>query len=318
MRGEFFGSESSIAGERIRLESDLVDRYEHHDVDIRDDDEMDAIFARHGSEIDVIVHAAAQPGHAKWTMRNPIEDFDINARATLTLLERARRFCPDAAFVFLSTSKVYGDRPNELPLFETETRLELPTEHEYFDGITESMSIDQSLHTSMGMSKVSADVMVQEYARAHRMNCVVVRNCVIAGSAQAASKSHGMLGYITKCVAEGIPYVAYGNGGKQVRDVLHVDDLARAIEFIAESPVPAAVYNLGGGRASSCSLLEAIGTAEEIVGKTMDLSFGEGGRTGDHRWYIGSNAAFVHDYPSWQPRFGIAEMVNEIHEARFG
>lgn len=317
MRREFFGEDASTSAGQASLVAELGDRYQHHDVDIRDDEAMDAIFAEFGTDIEVVIHAAAQPGHAKWTMRNPIEDFDINARATLMLLERVRRECPDAAFVFLSTSKVYGDRPNRLPLIEAETRLELPVEHEFFNGITESMSIDQSLHTSMGMSKVAADVMVQEYARAHEMNCVVVRNCVVAGSAQSASKSHGMLGYIAKCVAEGLPYTAFGNGGKQVRDILHVEDLAVAIELIANTPVPGAVYNLGGGRASSCSLLEAIRIAEDVFGNKMNLSFGEGGRAGDHRWYIGSNEAFLGDYPAWSPSFDITKMVAEIQQVNY-
>ncbi|WP_144122448.1 NAD-dependent epimerase/dehydratase family protein [Catellatospora sichuanensis] len=314
MRAVFFGADASTKTNRDRLIAELGHRYTHHDTDIRDRPALEALFRRYGRDIAVVVHAAAQPGHAQWSTGDPVEEFEINAVATLGLLELTRAWCPDAAFLFCSTNKVYGDRPNRLPLLETATRWEIAPGHEYADGVTESMSVDQSLHTSLGMSKLSADVLVQEYGIHHGIATASFRNCVIAGAAQSASKSHGMLGYIMKCAASRDPFTAIGHGGKQVRDVMHVHDLVRAFQEVIRSPFPGAVYNVGGGRASNCSVLEAVRLAEEISGNPMDLSHSDDSRVGDHIWWVGSNELFQQRYPNWSPRYDVATMMREIYE----
>jgi CDP-paratose 2-epimerase len=318
LRSEFFGPEASTRPTLRRLAADLGASYVHHDVDVRDREAVGAVFRRYGEDITVIVHAAAQPGHAKWSMGDPIEEFEINATATLGLLEAARQWCPGVVFLFCSTSKVYGDRVNGLPMRELATRWEIETGHEYQNGVTETMSLDGSTHTSLGMSKLAADIMVQEYGLHHGLRTAAFRNCVIAGSAHAASKSHGMLGYIMQVAAQRRPYTVLGYGGKQVRDVLHVSDLVRAFTAVIADPHPGAVYNMGGGRYSHCSVLEAIRLAEGISGHEVTVSFEEQIRVGDHIWWIGSNELFQRHYPDWAPEYDVKAMLQEIYEVNDG
>jgi len=261
-----------------------------------------------------VIHTAAQPSH-DWAAREPHTDFTVNANGTLNLLEAARRHRPEATFVFMSTNKVYGDRPNFLPLQEAPTRLELPEDHEYHSGIPTSMSIDRCMHSLFGASKLAADVMVQEYGRYFDMPTVCFRGGCLTGPAHAGAKLHGFLSYLMKCTVTGERYTVLGYGGKQVRDNIHSADVVRAFDFFHRAPRPGAVYNLGGGRASNVSMLEAIALCERVAGRELEWELSDQARAGDHRWWISDLSEFERDYPGFQLTYGIEEVLREIHEA---
>ena len=256
MRQYFFGADGSTTWNREQLEAGLP-KYQHRDIDIRDNRAIDALFAEYGKQIALVIHTAAQPSH-DWAAREPITDFTVNANGTLNLLEAVRRFCPDAAFIFTSTNKVYGDAPNELPLVEHETRWEIDQMHPYYEfGIDESLRIDQCKHSLFGASKVAGDILVQEYGRYFDLNTAAFRGGCLTGPAHSAAELHGFLGYLVKCVVSGRSYTIFGYQGKQVRDNIHSHDLVSAFWHFYQAPKPAAVYNIGGGRETSCSVLEA-------------------------------------------------------------
>lgn len=309
MRATFFGPEASTRSVSDRLESTL-DAFEPVELDIRDAEGVNRVFA--GNSVDLVIHTAAQPSH-DWAARDPQTDFGVNAIGTLNLLEAARNHAADAPFIFCSTNKVYGDTPNRLPLVETETRLELPESHEYYDGIDTGMSIDHSTHSLFGVSKASADLLVQEYGRYFDMPTVCFRGGCLTGPQHAGAELHGFLAYLMKCVVSGRPYTVFGYGGKQVRDNIHCDDLVSAFLEFAEAPRAAAVYNIGGGRGSNCSMLEAIEESERIAGRELDWTLSDENRIGDHRWWISDLGAFERDYPSWERKFGITEILEQIH-----
>jgi CDP-paratose 2-epimerase len=275
---------------------------------------VNRIFARGGRAVGVVVHTAAQPSH-DWAATDPQTDFTVNANGTLHLLEAARRHCPDAPFIFCSTNKVYGDLPNALPLVELETRLELPQDHRWFAGIDCSMSIDASTHSLFGVSKASADLLVQEYGRYFQLPTMCVRGGCLTGPNHAGTRLHGFLSYLMRCTISGQPYTVHGYGGKQVRDNIHSADLVRAFDAFAAAPRTAAVYNLGGGRASNCSMLEAIDLCERISGRALNWSLSDEPRVGDHRWWISDVSAFKRDYPTWDVEHGIEDILREIHDA---
>ena len=252
MRARFFGPDASTAHVTEALRREFPE-FRSLEVDIRDEDAVDSLFAEHGAAVELVVHAAAQPSH-DWAATEPKTDFAVNAWGTLNLLEAVRANCPAATFVFVSTNKLYGDRPNRLPLEERETRLELPADHPYFEGIDTSMSLDRSTHSLFGVSKTSADFMVQEYGRYFGMPTVCFRCGCITGPAHAGTILHGFLAYLMKCAVTGTSYTIFGFGGKQVRDNLHSADLVEAFLAFHEKPRAAAVYNLGGGRPANCSL----------------------------------------------------------------
>jgi CDP-paratose 2-epimerase len=313
MRSYFFGPEASTASTSARLAGELRDAFRPTALDIRDRDGIEALFARHGARIELIVHTAAQPSH-DWAAREPHTDFSVNAVGTLNLLQAARDHCPDAPFVFTSTNKVYGDRPNTLPLAELETRWELPKDHAYFDGIPTSMSIDHSTHSVFGASKVAADVMVQEYGRYFDMPTVCFRGGCLTGPQHAGAQLHGFLAYLMKCTVTGTPYTIFGYKGKQVRDNIHAVDVVRAFHEFAKGPRAAAVYNLGGGRASNVSMLEAIAKCEEISGRCLDYTLSDQARIGDHQWYVSDFSDFERDYPAWSLTHGIDDVLRDIYE----
>jgi len=314
MRARFFGPEASTARMSAELAARFPGEFRSEDVDIRDADAVERVFARAGSAIGLTVHAAAQPSH-DWAAGDPQTDFAVNANGTLNLLEAARRHCPDAPFVHCSTNKVYGDLPNQLPLEELDTRLELPPGHRWDAGIDTSMSIDASTHSLFGVSKASADLMVQEYGRYFQMPTLCVRGGCLTGPNHAATRLHGFLSYLMRCTISGQPYTVYGYGGKQVRDNIHARDLVRAFDAFAAAPRPAAVYNLGGGRQCNCSVLEAIDACERIAGRALEWSLSEYHRVGDHRWWISDVSAFKRDYPEWDVDHGIEDILREIHDA---
>ena len=316
MRAEFFGPEASTLSTRQRLES-VLPRYTHQSIDIRDFEAVKKVFERYGAEIKVIVHTAAQPSH-DWAARAPHIDFGVNATGTLNMLEAARLYAPEAVFIFTSTNKVYGDTPNRLPLIELEKRWEIDPAHAYAVGIDESMSIDQTKHSLFGASKVAADVLVQEYGRYFGMKTGIFRGGCLTGPGHAGTELHGFLAYLMKCTATGKPYRVFGYGGKQVRDNIHSHDLVEAFWQFFQAPRSAAVYNLGGSRHSNCSMLEAIEICEEISQKKLDWTYVEDNRIGDHIWWISDVRKFQADFPNWQYRYGIREILKEIHDACAG
>jgi CDP-paratose 2-epimerase len=313
MRARFFGAEASTAHNTRRL-VDAYDAFHHHDLDIRDRDGVSALFARHARQLALVVHTAAQPSH-DWAASDPHTDFTVNANGTLNLLQAAREHAPDATFVFTSTNKVYGDLPNDLPLVELELRLELPAEHRWHAGIDASMSIDRSMHSLFGTSKAAADLLVQEYGRYFDMPTVCFRGGCLTGPQHAGAELHGFLAYLMKCAVTGAPYTVFGYGGKQVRDNIHCDDVVAAFAAFHASPRAAAVYNVGGGRASNCSMLEAIALCEEIAGRPLDWTLSERARMGDHRWWISDLSAFEADYPEWSLTYDVPAVLREIHDA---
>lgn len=256
MRRYFFGDDASTSWNRRRLE-ESIPGYRHYDIDIRDQAAIDKLFAHYGSTISLVIHAAAQPSH-DWAAREPATDFAVNATGTLHLLEAVRTHAPDAVFIFTSTNKVYGDTPNRLPLIEQPTRWEIDPRHTYNAGIREDMSIDQTLHSLFGASKVAADVLVQEYGRYFGLRSVCFRGGCLTGPNHSGAQLHGFLAYLMKCAMTGTPYTVFGYKGKQVRDNIHSADLIAAFDAFFRAPRIAEVYNIGGGRESNCSMLEAI------------------------------------------------------------
>jgi CDP-paratose 2-epimerase len=312
MRAEFFGPEASTAHVTERLLAEHPElRVES--ADIRDRDAVERVFRERAGQIELVIHTAAQPSH-DWAASDPQTDFGVNANGTLNLLEATRAHAPAASFVFCSTNKVYGDTPNRLPLEELEQRLELPESHRYFQGIDTSMSIDLSTHSLFGVSKAAADLLVQEYGRYFELPTVCFRGGCLTGPQHAGAKLHGFLAYLMKCTVTGTPYTVFGYAGKQVRDNIHCSDLIAAFAAYHAAPRPAAVYNVGGGRRSNCSMLEAIEACERIAGRELEWEMGEEPRIGDHRWWISDLAPFEADYPGWSPRYGIEEILTEMHE----
>lgn len=313
LRATFFGPEASTAATAEAL-ARALGNYRHEAVDIRDVAALERIFGYYGGEIGLVVHTAAQPSH-DWAARDPLTDFTVNANGTLALLEATRRHCPEAVFIHTSTNKVYGDRPNALPLEELDTRWELAADHAFFaEGIDESMSIDETTHSLFGVSKLAADQLVQEYGRNFGLKSAVFRAGCLTGPDHAGAQLHGFLAYLLKCVATGAPYTVFGYKGKQVRDNLHCADLVAAFAAFHRSPRLGAVYNVGGGRASNCSMLEAISLCEELAGRPLDCSYSETNRIGDHIWWISDCRRFKTDYPDWQPRYDVAGILTDILE----
>lgn len=313
MRKYFFGPEASTEWMRKHLEA-TIPGYEHHSVDIRDQNAIFAIFRHLGRDISLVIHTAAQPSH-DWAAREPITDFSVNAAGTLNLLEATRQFSPEAPFIFTSTNKVYGESPNRLPLVEQETRWELDSGHEFAErGITEQMSIDQTLHSVFGSSKVAADVMVQEYGRYFGLRTACFRAGCLTGANHSGAQMHGFLAYLMRCNVTRTPYKAFGYKGKQVRDNLHSSDLVRAFDRFFQDPGSGEVYNIGGSRFSNCSLREAISICEEISGREMEWEYVPENRTGDHIWWISDIGKFQSRYPGYEIKFDIRAILREIHD----
>jgi CDP-paratose 2-epimerase len=307
-RSTLFGAPASNSKKRPILEA-TCSGYVHYDFDIRDEDAIDALFQRTGKELGVVVHTAAQPSH-DWAASDPKTDFSINATATLNLLEACRKHTPSTKFLFTSTNKVYGANPNSLQLIAHNTRFEpLPDNPFFKHGIDESMSIDQTQHSLFGVSKVSADLMVQEYADRFDLQTTVFRAGCLTGEDHSGAKAHGFLSYLCKSAAAGDSYEIIGNGGKQVRDNLHADDLAEAFAHVVQSDVAKGVYNMGGGRASSVSVVEALDFAQEILGREVARQHNTQPRYGDHIWWISDTRAFQSDYPGWKPRFSARDLI---------
>lgn len=307
LRAFFFGPEGDTRWNQRRLEESLPD-FTHHEVDIRD--RQSVLSLTESLVPDAIVHTAAQPSHDR-AAQIPFEDFDTNAVGTLNLLEATRRFVPDATFVHMSTNKVYGDAPNELPLVELDTRWDYARPEDYA-GIAESFRIDQSKHSLFGASKVGADIMVQEYGRYFGMNSCCLRGGCLTGPNHAGVELHGFLSYLVKCNLFGRKYTIFGYKGKQVRDNIHSLDVARFIDTFLEDPRCGEVYNLGGGRENSCSILEAFSLAESISGNPMVFDYEEKSREGDHICYISDLSKMKRHYPQWEITKSLDDIFQEI------
>jgi len=303
MRKHMFGPEASVVKNRIDHRN-----YTHHGIDIS---KIEPVIE--AEKPDVIIHCAAAPSH-DWSATNPLLDFGINAYSTLMLLEMVRKHTPEAVFVYLSTNKVYGDRPNYLQIVEAETRYEhyLPIETfeddpVFSNGIDESMSVDTTMHSPFGVSKLAGDLYVQEYARYFGLKTGVFRCGCITGAAHAGTELHGFLAYMARCKKENRPYKVFGYKGKQVRDQIHASDLVRAIDAFVKNPRPGEVYNMGGGRHSNLSVLEALNWF-----KIKDCEYVEEARKGDHIWYISDVSKFKKDYPEWDYKYNLWAIMEDL------
>jgi CDP-paratose 2-epimerase len=313
MRRLFFGGDASTHWSRVALEADLP-RYRHIDCDIRDQTEIQKIFSQFGHDIAVVIHTAAQPSH-DWAARDPVTDFTVNANGTLTLLEATRHHCPEAPFIFCSTNKVYGDTPNRLPLVEQDTRWEVAQQHPFArHGIDETMTIDASTHSLFGVSKVAADLMVQEFGRYFGLHTACFRGGCLTGPGHSGAQLHGFLSYLMKCAVSGQPYKVLGYKGKQVRDNIHSFDLVNAFWHFFKNPRRGEVYNIGGGRYANCSMVEAIALCEELTGRSLNWSYIDDNRVGDHIWWISDIRRFQSHYPEWRVTYDIRTTLTEIHD----
>ena len=311
LRSHFFGNAASTNWNRDLLIRRYPREYQHHDLDIRDREAMEGVFQTLGQEIVLVIHAAAQPSH-DWAARHPETDFSVNAVGTLNLLELTRRYCPEAVFIFTSTNKVYGDMPNQLPLEELASRWELPAGHRHMPGIDETMSVDQSMHSLFGVSKLSADLLVQEYGRYFGLKSACFRGGCLTGPAHSGTELHGFLAYLMKCITTGTEYTVYGYKGKQVRDNIHSYDLVTAFHHFYLDPKCGEVYNIGGSRHCNCSMLEAIDQCQQIAGKKLNYRIVEQNRAGDHIWYISDVRKFQSHYPEWRYTYNLQEILEAL------
>lgn len=310
MRMDFFGPKGDTRWNLQRLLG-TTHNFRHFDLDIRNREAILTFFAEQQPE--AIVHCAAQPSH-DLSRQRPIDDFDVNAVGTVNLLEATRRYCPESPFVYISTNKVYGDVPNELPLVELETRWEYADEAHYH-GIDENCRLDQNTHSIFGASKAAADLMVQEYGRYFNMPTVCFRGGCLTGPSHSGVELHGFLSYLVKVAIENGHYTIFGYKGKQVRDQIHSYDVARAIEAFINAPCVAAVYNLGGGRANSASLLECMTMIENRLGRKINHSYDPQNRVGDHICYISDLRRLQRDYPAWNISRSLDQILDEMVES---
>jgi CDP-paratose 2-epimerase len=307
MRRVFFGEPGDTTWNLERLRR-TAKSFTHHEVDIRDRGALDSLFRSH--RFDMIVHCAAQPSHDK-ARDIPILDFEVNALGTVNLLEATRQHCPEAVFIFLSTNKVYGDAPNEVPLKELETRWDYARPEDY-NGITENCRIDRTLHSLFGASKAAADLVAQEYGRYFGMKVCIFRGGCLTGPSHSGVELHGFLSYLVKVAISGETYSVFGYKAKQVRDNIHSHDVVRAMEEFAANPRPGEVYNMGGGRENSISMLESIEKIEQMSGKKLNWKYVDENRKGDHICYISDLSKFKSHYPNWKITIGLDEIFQQL------
>lgn len=318
-RAALFGRQGSTASIGNLLRSDFPRQYFQEDVDIRDEKAIRSIVHSNKNHLRAVIHAAGQPSH-DWSASHVLHDFDVNARATVVLLEAVRQYAKETPFVFMSTNKVYGDAINGITFSELPTRWEFPKEFGYpgspvhWSGVDESLWIDCSLHSPFGCSKVAADLYVQEYGRYFEMPTVCFRCGCLTGGVHRGVKLHGFLAYLAKTIVEEGVYTVYGYKGKQVRDNLHAADVARAVAHFVDSPGVAQIYNMGGGRENSCSILEAA----ELISSVRDISpcwemqFVDEHRVGDHKWWISDTSKFEARYPNWHRQWDLKAIIKEL------
>jgi CDP-paratose 2-epimerase len=310
MRKYFFGNDASTKPVKEKLEK--IGNYIHYDIDIRDEKKIEELFI--SNKFDIIIHTAAQPSH-DWAVKEPFTDFTINANGTLILLENFRNYSPEASFIFTSTNKVYGDRPNFLPgIVEENSRYEC-YENDILMSINENMSIDNSKHSIFGSSKVAADIMVQEYGKYFGLNTVCFRGGCLTGPNHKGAELHGFLSYLIKCIVTNKDYTIFGYKGKQVRDNIHSSDLVNMFWEYHLNPKKGVVYNAGGGRENSISIIEVIDYVNKKLNKNWkNFKIVDNPRSGDHIWYITDLTKFKKDYPNWSIKFSVYQIIDEIIE----
>ncbi|MCM8787964.1 MAG: NAD-dependent epimerase/dehydratase family protein [Candidatus Omnitrophica bacterium] len=307
LRAKIFGIKTNYQTKLKYLKTSFKGKYTHFNNDIRDGKFLDDLVKNYGKDINLIIHAAAQTSH-DWSAKDPKTDFYINALATYNLLEAARKYCPNSVFIFTSTNKVYGDRVNYLPLKEFNTRFDLEKNNQFYNGIPESFSIDQSIHSPFGVSKTSADLMVQEYGRYFGLKTTVFRLGVVSGSSQEGALEQGFLSFMIKKMKNNEPFTIIGYKGKQVRDIIHSIDVVSAFWEVFKKPKKGEVYNLGGGRGNAFSVIELINKVEKLTGRKLKLKYEKRERKGDHKWWITDFSKFKREYPQW----GITKSVDDI------
>jgi|TARA_Y100000389_G_C17452434_1_gene515801 CDP-paratose 2-epimerase len=310
-RKKFFGDEASVLKNRKLLKQN-VPEYHHLNIDITSP-RVEKIFKEYGDSLKLIIHTAAQPSH-DWAASNPRLDFNVNAYGTLNLLENTRNYSKDAVFIFTSTNKVYGDNPNKIKYKELRKRYTPANNSDYKNGFSESFPIDNALHSLFGASKLSADILTQEYGKYFDMKTVAFRGGCLTGGGHAGTMLHGFLSYLMKCVVLEKEYSIFGYKGKQVRDNIHSTDLVNCFYEFYKNPKAGEVYNIGGGLESNCSMLEAIEISESIAQKTLNYNYIDETRKGDHQWYVSDISKFKHDYPNWKISYGINEILEDIYQ----
>ena len=309
LREYFFGKDGSTTW--LKKQNIKKKNFIHINADIRDKSKLTKIFQKYRSNIKVIIHAAAQPSH-DWAIKEPHTDFTVNANGTLNLLELTRNFCNKARFIYVSTNKVYGDNPNKLPLVEKKNRYELKKNHSFYKGISEEMSIDNCTHSLFGVSKLAADLLVQEYGKNLGMNTVCFRAGCITGTNHSSAELHGFLSYLVKRSLKQKFYKIIGYKGKQVRDNIHAYDLVQCFWEYYKNPKKGEFYNIGGGRNSNCSVLEALSEVERIAKIKIKKQFQAKARTGDHQWWISDFSKFKKHYPKYKMKYTISKIINEL------
>tara|TARA_B100002051_G_scaffold266914_1_gene294676 strand:+ start:3053 stop:4099 length:1047 start_codon:yes stop_codon:yes gene_type:complete len=310
LRRSFFGKDGDINWIKNKLKKNIKN-YKHLNTDIRDYKSLEKIFKKYKKNIKLIIHSAAQPSH-DWAKTNIIKDFDINAKGTINLLELTKKYCFDAPFIFMSTNKVYGDNPNKLPLIEKKTRWEIKSNHTFKNGIDEKISIDNCVHSFFGASKSYADLAVQEYGRNIGLKAVCFRAGCITGPNHSGAKLHGFLSYLVKTATEGRKYFIYGYKGKQVRDNIHSADVVSCFWEYFKNPKKGEIYNMGGGRKSNCSIIEAFHIVENLANIYTKKEFKKQNRIGDHIWYISNMKKFKSHYPKWKQIYNTEKIIDQL------
>lgn len=312
-RSFFFGKSASIK-KREKFLAKKYPKYKILNNDIRNFNKTKNIFLKYKNKIKLIIHCAAQPSH-DWASNDPLLDFDINARSTLNLLNLFKNYCPKSSFIFVSTNKVYGDKPNQLPLVENNSRYELKKVNQYYKyGIDESLTIDNSIHSFFGVSKTSADLYVQEFGKNFKLNTVSFRCGCITGENHSGSEAHGFLNYLIKNILKNQSYKIIGYKGKQVRDNIHSKDLVNCFWEYYKNPKRGEIYNIGGGRKNSCSIIEIINKLEIILNMKVKKKYIKFNRTGDHIWWITNTNKFRKDYPKWRIKINLDQIIKKIIE----
>ena len=306
----FFGKDGDTGWIKSRLKKS-INKYYHYNIDIRSLDSLEKVFKKYGKKISLIIHSAAQPSH-DWAKTRPFIDFDINAKGTLNLLELNKRYCPETPFIFMSTNKVYGDNPNLLPLKEKKSRWEINSNHKYYKGIDESMSIDRCTHSFFGASKAYADLVVQEYGKNIGLKTACFRAGCITGPNHSGAKLHGFLSYLVKASLKKKKYTLIGYKGKQVRDNIHSEDLVECFWEFFKRPKRGAVYNTGGGRYSNCSIIEALNLVEKFANIRIKKKLLKQNRVGDHIWYVSSMQKFKKDFPNWKQKYSTKRIIRQL------
>lgn len=306
----FFGKSGSVDLIKKKL-INFSKKYNHISIDLNNKKKLEKIFIKNKNMINLIIHAAAQPSH-DWAYSNPQLDLKINSIVTMNLLIFVKKYCPKATFIYLSTNKVYGDNPNKLNIIEKKTRFEVKRNSKNWKGICETMSLDNCTHSFFGISKLYSDLLVQEYGKSFKLKTVILRLGCITGPNHQGVELHGFLSYLVKSCVQKKTYKVIGYKGKQIRDNIHSHDLVNCFWEIFKKPKFGVVYNIGGGRYSNCSILEAIQLVRKITKLKIRIEYTKRERIGDHKWYITNTTKFTKDYPSWKPKYNTKKIITEL------